>query len=69
MTELKLALQGLRTGKWELVRGETSTPPPLPSLPSRPAAPPPPPPPPACVRPGEGASACRRRAEWLRRMG
>ena len=43
MTELKLALQGLRTGKWELVRGETSTPPPLPSLPSRPAAPPPPP--------------------------
>ena len=45
MTELKLALQGLRTGKWELVRGETSTPPPLPSLPSRPAAPPPPPPP------------------------
>ena len=44
MTELKLALQGLRTGKWELVRGETSTPPPLPSLPSRPAAPPPPPP-------------------------
>ena len=42
MTELKLALQGLRTGKWELVRGETSTPPPLPSLPSRPAAPPPP---------------------------
>ena len=59
MTELKLALQGLRTGKWELVRGETSTPPPLP----------PPPPPPACVRPGGGASACRRRAEWLRRMG
>ena len=43
MTELKLALQGLRTGKWELVRGETSTPPPLPSLPSRPAAPPHPP--------------------------
>ena len=43
MTELKLALQGLRTGKWELVRGETSPPPPLPSLPSRPAAPPPPP--------------------------
>ena len=66
MTELKLALQGLRTGKWELVRGETSTPPPLPPAPPRRG---PPPPPPACVRPGEGASACRRRAEWLRRMG